>query len=132
MESSRIAFAASLIRYPFGAVIALAGLDKVLATNIITAWPQYVSQPIVAVVGQSGVGTFLILVGIVEVVVGTLMLWRYAALMGYVAAAWLVLIASNLVLLGYFDIAIRDILLACALVAMSELCHTEKKPVSVV
>ena len=128
MDSSRIAFAAGLIRYPYGTVIILAGLDKVFATNLIARWPEYVSEPIVSIVGQVGVGAFLMLVGVIEVVVGALMLWRYAALMGYVAAAWLVLIAINLVLLGYLDIAARDLLLACALVAMSELCHTEKSP----
>jgi hypothetical protein len=58
----------------------------------------------------------MLLVGVIEICVGLLMMTRWTQIAGYIASAWLLLIAINLVMCGqYFDIALRDVgLCLCA------------------
>lgn len=67
-------------------------------------------------------GTFLHAVGLIEMIVGLATLTRWTRLDAYVAALWLVGIALDLVTMGaFFDIAVRDILLAIAAVTLARL-----------
>jgi hypothetical protein len=55
------------------------------------------------------------IVGVIEMIVGIAILTKWARLGAYVASAWLVLIAINLVSMGmFFDIAVRDVEMAWA------------------
>jgi len=46
---------------------------------------------------------------------------RLEVIGSYAAAAWLALVAVNLVLAGYFDIAVRDVVLAIAALTLARL-----------
>ena len=59
--------------------------------------------------------------GIVEVLVGLAVLTRWTVIGSYAAAGWLLLIAVNLVLAGFFDIAVRDVVLAVAAFTLARL-----------
>jgi hypothetical protein len=62
------------------------------------------------------------IIGIVEMAVGAVILTGYTRLGGYVAAAWLVGIAVNLVTTGhYFDVAVRDVAMAIAAFTLARL-----------
>lgn len=113
--------ARQLIRFPYGIVFILAGLDKIFSTNLIVYWPKYISPPVLAAIGQRGVLPFLVGMGIVEIIVGAMLLTFWPRLASRLGIAWLILISINLVLLGAYDIAIRDILLAFALLALAYL-----------
>ena len=93
----------------YGLVPLLAGLDKFL--NLLTDWPKYLS-PWVANLLPVSAQTFMYAVGIIEIVVGLMVFTRWTRLGAWIAAAWLVLIAVNLVTLGLFDIAVRDLAMA--------------------
>ena len=55
------------------------------------------------------------IVGVIEMIVGLAILTKWTRLGAYVASAWLVLIALNLVSTGmFFDIAVRDVEMALA------------------
>ena len=55
------------------------------------------------------------IVGVIEMIVGLAILTKWTRLGAYVASAWLVLIAINLVSTGmFFDIAVRDVEMALA------------------
>jgi hypothetical protein len=112
-----------LMRYSYGLVVLLAGLDKVLGTDLIVAWPKYIS-PFVGNMLPVSVHTFLVVIGIIEIIVAILIFTRWTVLASYISAAWLVLISINLLMIGgYLDIAIRDILLAVGAVATAMLGH---------
>jgi hypothetical protein len=65
---------------------------------------------------------FMHIIGIVEMVVGAVILTGYTRLGGYVAAIWLVGIALNLVTTGhYFDVAVRDVAMAIAAFTLARL-----------
>ena len=106
------------LRLAFGLVPILAGLDKF--TNLLTDWSQYVA-PVARAVLPVAPETFLYAAGVIEVAVGLAILTRWTVIGSYVAAVWLKLIAGNLVLAGFFDIAVRDLVLAVAAVTLARL-----------
>jgi len=107
------------LRVALGAAAFLAGLDKFF--NLLANWPGYLS-PIVAQMLPVGPSSFMHLIGVVEMLVGGVILAGYTRLGGYVAAVWLLGIALNLVTTGhYFDIAVRDVAMAVAAFTLARL-----------
>jgi uncharacterized membrane protein YphA (DoxX/SURF4 family) len=119
MEDQRVNQAWAGLRIVFGVVPVVAGLDKFF--NLLTHWEQYLS-PIATRVLPIGAPAFMRAVGVVEIVVGLLVLTRWTRIGAYLASAWLVLIALNLVTTGHFlDIAARDLGLAVGAFALARL-----------
>ena len=118
--TKRVVFAWNLMRFAYGAVLVLAGLDKILGTNLIVYWPKYIS-PFVASLLPVSTTVFLIAMGVVEIAVAVMLVTKWPRIGGYLSVAWLVLIAVNLVMLGYIDLAVRDVLLAVGAGALAEL-----------
>jgi uncharacterized membrane protein YphA (DoxX/SURF4 family) len=107
------------LRAGLGAAAFLAGLDKFF--NLLADWPGYLS-PLVAHVLPLSPTSFMHVVGVVEMLVGAVILAGYTQLGGYVAAIWLVGIAANLVTTGhYFDVAVRDVAMAIAAFTLARL-----------
>jgi hypothetical protein len=91
----------------FGVVPFVAGLDKFF--NLLVHWDKYIAPPFAGALPVSPT-TFMHLIGIVEMAVGLLVLFApWQKVMGWVVAAWLWCIALNLILGGFYDIAVRDI-----------------------
>jgi hypothetical protein len=119
MQDKRISSAYWALRLVFGLVPIVAGLDKF--TNLLTNWQDYLSPLAVRLLPVSP-GTFMAVVGVVEVAVGLGVLVGRARLFGWVAAGWLLAIAGNLLLTGrYLDVAARDVALAVAAFALAQL-----------
>ncbi len=109
------------LRVALGLTAFLAGLDKFF--NLLTNWEQYLS-PLVRALAPVSPGTFMRLSGVVEIVVGVAILAGVTRLGGYVVAAWLALIAINLVTTGhYLDVAVRDLVMACGGFALARLAE---------
>jgi uncharacterized membrane protein YphA (DoxX/SURF4 family) len=108
----------------YGLVPLLAGLDKFL--NLLTDWPKYLS-PWVASLLPVQPETFMHLVGIIEIAVGLMVLTRWTRLGAWIAAAWLVLIAGNLVTMGLFDIAVRDLAMAVGAYTLARLAELRQE-----
>ena len=107
------------LRIALGAAPFLAGLDKFF--NLLTNWTMYLN-PLALRVVPVGPGTFMRAVGVVEMIVGIAILTRWTRLGAYVAAAWLVGIALNLITMGaFFDVAVRDLLIAVAAFSLARL-----------
>lgn len=109
----------------FGAVPLLAGLDKYF--NLLADWPRYLS-PLAASVLPVSPETFMHVVGVIEIAVGIAVLTSWTLPGSLVAAAWLVAIALNLVAAGFYDIAVRDLVLAVA--AWTLACLTADRAVA--
>ena len=104
----------------YGLVPLLAGLDKFF--NLLTDWPKYLS-PVLAGFLPISAQSFMYAVGIIEIVVGLLVLTRWTRLGAWIAAAWLVLIAVNLATMGLFDIAVRDVAMAVGAYTLARLAE---------
>jgi uncharacterized membrane protein YphA (DoxX/SURF4 family) len=107
-----------LLRTTFTVAPILFGLDKF--TNWMTDWSAYLAPWIDRIVPGTA-SQAMYAVGVIEVVAGLLvaLLPRIGAL---VVAAWLAGIIVNLLTLGdYYDVALRDVGLLAAAVALSRL-----------
>jgi hypothetical protein len=116
---------AMVMRIAFGLMATLAGLDKFL--NILADWGSYVS-PLAAQMLPFSTDVLMAIVGVVEFAVGVLILTSWPVIGAYVASAWLLLVAVNLVLGAHFDVAVRDVVLSIAaftLARMMEARETE-------
>src|SRR5207237_1386480 len=98
----------------------LAGLDKFF--NLLTNWEQYLNPMATRVVPVDAF-TFMRGVGVIEMVVCLIILSGALTRLGaYVACAWLVCIALNLITMGaFFDIAVRDLGLAIGAFSLARL-----------
>src|SRR5262245_51607974 len=101
----------STLRIAIGLMATLAGLDKFF--NLLTNWEAYVA-PVAQQLLPFSTTTFMAIVGVIEFGVGITILGIRPSLGAFVASAWLVLVALNLVLGGHLDIAVRDVVLAVA------------------
>jgi uncharacterized membrane protein YphA (DoxX/SURF4 family) len=107
------------LRLAYGLVPIVAGLDKF--TNLLTNWTDYLS-PLVARLVPVAPSTLMHIAGVVEIVAGIFVLTRYTRYAAYVVAAWLLLIALQLLTSGhYFDIAVRDIVMAVGAFVLARL-----------
>jgi hypothetical protein len=96
----------------------LFGLDKF--TNLLTEWTAYLAPAIDRVVPGSASGA-MVAVGVVEIVAGLVVAVR-PKVGGYLVAAWLAGIITNLLLLGdHYDVALRDFGLLLAALALARL-----------
>lgn len=100
-----------VLQVALGLTATLAGLDKFF--NILADWGSYVS-PAAAALLPFSVSTLMAIVGLVEIVVGMAVLTLAPRLGAYVASAWLLLVAINLVAGGHFDVAVRDVVMSIA------------------
>ncbi|MGX1930443.1 hypothetical protein [Flagellimonas sp. 2504JD4-2] len=121
MESN-IALVKSVLKFTYGLVPILAGLDKF--TNLLADWGQYVSPGLSEILPLEA-GTFMVIVGVIEVVAGILVLTK-PKLGALVVMSWLVAIALVLVFSGKFiDVAVRDLVMAVGAFSLAKLYTSE-------
>ena len=102
----------------------LAGLDKFF--NLLTNWEMYLSPAVTGVLPVSA-PTFMRVVGVIEMIVGLAILTRWTRIGAYVAMAWLVAIAVNLVTTGmFFDLAVRDLEIAIGAFVLARLTEVRE------
>jgi uncharacterized membrane protein YphA (DoxX/SURF4 family) len=119
MEDRRMNQAWLALRVVFGVVPVVAGLDKFF--NLLTNWEQYLNPLARRLLPISDVA-FMKAAGVVEIVVGLMILTRWTRIGAYVACAWMILLAVNLLATGhYFDVATRDAALAVGAFALARL-----------
>ena len=99
----------NILKLTYGIVPIVAGLDKF--TNLLTQWEGYINPRISGILPFAP-STFMMIVGIIEIVAGVIVLIK-PAIGGYIVAAWLTLIALTLLVGGnYYDVAVRDLVMA--------------------
>jgi hypothetical protein len=107
-----------ILRTGFIVAPILFGLDKF--TNLLADWTVYLAPAIDRLVPGSASGAMLA-VGAVEIVAGLVVAVR-PKVGGYLVAAWLAGIITNLLLLGdHYDVALRDVGLLLAALALARL-----------
>jgi uncharacterized membrane protein YphA (DoxX/SURF4 family) len=115
------------LRITYGLVAFLAGLDKFF--HVLTNWDNYLS-PAMASLAPVNPSVLMQGVGVIEMAVGVLILTRWTRTGAYIASAWLLCIAVNLVLTGsFFDVAVRDAALSVGALTLARLSEAHD-PVS--
>jgi len=111
------------LKYGIGLTATFAGFDKFL--NLLADWGAYVS-PLAAQLLPVSIPTFMGIVGIIEIGVGLAILAGWTRIGAYIASAWLLAIAGNLVLAGVFDVAVRDIVMSAAAFTLARFAEVQE------
>lgn len=115
----------NLLKYTFGLVPIVAGLDKF--TNLLTDWSQYIPEGIASMLPFEA-STFMVIVGVIEIIAGILVLTK-TKIGAYIVSAWLTSIALTLIFSwSYVDVAVRDLVMAIGAFSLAKLSsdHVEK------
>jgi hypothetical protein len=114
-----------ILHWAFVIAPIVAGLDKFF--DKLTDWSMYLWTPLGNLVG--GAGTFMRIVGAIEIVAGCLVAFK-PKIGAPIVAIWLIGIIVNLLLMGsYFDIALRDLGLCLGAIALARLAMEFDRPV---
>jgi amino acid permease len=107
-----------VLRFGFTVLPIIAGLDKF--TDLLANWHDYLA-PIITNHIPLSAHTFLMIVGVIEIVAGLIVAAK-PSIGGFIVAAWLWGIIVNLLLVpGYYDIALRDFGLSLGALALARL-----------
>ncbi|RKD13203.1 hypothetical protein BCY91_10285 [Pelobium manganitolerans] len=113
----------NLLYIVFVVVPIVAGIDKF--TNLLVQWDQYINPAILGLLPFSA-HTFMMIVGVIEIVAG-IIVWKKASVGGYIVAAWLASIAITLIFsLHFLDVAVRDLVMAIGAFSMANLARALK------
>ena len=107
-----------MLKITYGLIPIIAGADKFL--NLLVQWDHYLS-PVFMNIIPLNVIHIMYLVGIIEIAAGIIVLSRFTQYGAYIVALWLIALAANLLSLGYFDIAVRDVVMAIGALALAQL-----------
>lgn len=114
-----------LMRATYGIVPIVAGLDKF--TDLLANWDGYLN-PSIANMLPMQTHTFMMIVGVIEIVAGLLVFMR-PVFGGYLVMTWLGLIALTLLAWGhYLDVAVRDLVMAIGAFSMARLAAVACRP----
>lgn len=117
-DRAHVTQAYHLLHIAFTIAPILAGLDKF--TNLLVDWSKYLT-PWVPSLLPVNAHTFMMIVGLVEIVAGLVVFFK-PRFGSYLVAVWLWAIILNLLLIpGYYDIALRDFGLSLGALALARL-----------
>lgn len=115
----------NLLRLTYGLVPIVAGLDKF--TNLLTHWEKYLHPGLAAMIPFSA-HTFMMIVGVIEIVAGIIVLIKPAT-GGLIVMGWLAVIALTLLASGnYIDVAVRDLTMAIGAWSLSRISRIAHAP----
>jgi uncharacterized membrane protein YphA (DoxX/SURF4 family) len=115
----------SILRWTYGLVPIAAGADKFM--HLLTDWNKYLA-PVVTDVIPLSPNAFMSIVGVIEIVAGIIVLVK-PKLGSIIVALWLLGIVINLLLTGqYFDIAVRDTVMAIGAFSLYILLNEKRNP----
>jgi hypothetical protein len=118
VERTSVHQAYRVLQLGFVAAPIIAGVDKFF--DVLVNWDQYLA-PVVPRVTGIAPHTFMMTVGVIEIVAGIGVALK-PRIFGYVVSAWLMGIVVNLLIHGnYYDIALRDFGLALGAFALGRL-----------
>ena len=116
--NSNVQLVRNVLKYTFVLVPMFTGLDKF--TNILTNWSQYVSKSVAAMLPFEP-STFMMIVGVIEIIAGILVFVK-TKIGAYVVSAWLAAIALSLLFSwSYVDVAVRDLVMAISAFSLAKL-----------
>ena len=122
----RVERVANILRWTYGLVPIAAGADKF--THLLTDWNQYLA-PVVTDIIPLSPDTFMSIVGVIEIIAGIIVLVK-PKLGSLIVGFWLLGIVINLLLTGqYYDIAVRDTVMAIGAFSLYLLIRDERESV---
>jgi uncharacterized membrane protein YphA (DoxX/SURF4 family) len=114
-----------LLKVTYGLLFIIAGADKFM--NLVTDWPKYVSQLVLNMFSVNA-QQFIWGVGIIEIIIGLAILLFATRVGAYLAMSWLLIIVFNLLAThGFYDIAVRDTVMAMGALVLAMLTEAQEE-----
>jgi uncharacterized membrane protein len=106
-----------LLTYTFVVFLFCIGADKIFQANLITNWQSLIG-PVISFLMPMKAGSIVMFEGFIEILLGISLLtpWKKVGLT--VLAITIALVAIDLFILGYINLAIREIILILVCAAM--------------
>lgn len=115
----------NVLRITYAIIPVVAGLDKF--TDLLVDWEKYLHPDLISLLPFSP-HTFMMIVGVIEIVAGIIVFIR-PAVGGYIVMAWLTLIAITLLAGGHFlDVAVRDLAMAIGALTLARISKLFPSP----
>ena len=115
----------NVLRITYAIIPVVAGLDKF--TDLLVDWEKYLHPDLISLLPFSP-HTFMMIVGVIEIVAGLIVFIR-PAVGGYIVMAWLTLIAITLLAGGHFlDVAVRDLAMAIGALTLARISKLFPSP----
>ena len=115
----------NVLRITYAIIPVVAGLDKF--TDLLVDWEKYLHPGLISLLPFSP-HTFMMIVGVIEIVAGLIVFIR-PAVGGYIVMAWLTLIAITLLAGGHFlDVAFRDLAMAIGALTLARISKLFPSP----
>jgi uncharacterized membrane protein YphA (DoxX/SURF4 family) len=109
-----------ILQFAFVIAPIIAGVDKFL--NLLVRWESYLSPAIHKTLQGRG-SLFMMVVGVIEIIAGLGVAFK-PKVFAYIVSLWLLCIIINLLLTNrYYDVALRDLGLMLAALALGRLSH---------
>lgn len=114
-----------LLKITYGLLFVIAGVDKFF--NFVVNWEKYVNPTLLDIL-PINMFTLMTIVAVIEITLGLLVLTKYTQLGAYGMSLWFLMIIINLLtMFKYFDIAVRDLVLAIGAFALAQLTTIKEK-----
>ena len=115
----------NVLRITYAIIPVVAGLDKF--TDLLVDWEKYLHPGLISLLPFSP-HTFMMIVGVIEIVAGIIVFIR-PAVGGYIVMAWLTLITITLLAGGHFlDVAFRDLAMAIGALTLARISKLFPSP----
>ena len=117
----------NLLYWTFGLLTVIAGLDKY--ADLLTDWDKYLKsfEHIIPFPPH----TFMMVVGAIEIIAG-IIVFVIPRIGAFIVAAWLACIAIVLIAsMNYYDVAVRDVVMAISAFCLGELYYDKKNATKV-
>ena len=113
----------SILRWTYGLVPIIAGADKF--AHVLTDWNKYLAPVVTDIIPLSATA-FMSIVGVIEIIAGIIVLAK-PKLGSLIVGFWILAIVINLLLSGqYFDLAVRDAVMAIGAFSLHTLLNGRK------
>jgi hypothetical protein len=108
-----------MLKITYSLFLIVAGADKFF--NLVTEWEKYISPFVLQYFSFTPL-QILYSIALFEIVLGFLTLTILTRIGAYITALWFFVVALNLLsMIIYFDIAVRDIVMAIGAIALGQL-----------
>lgn len=121
--TDKITRVTTILKWTYGLVPIAAGADKFI--HLLTDWEKYLA-PVVTDIIPLTPHAFMSIVGVIEILAGIIVLVK-PKIGSLIVAFWLLGIVVNLLLTGqYYDIAVRDAVMAIGAFSLFILVNDDK------
>jgi hypothetical protein len=114
----------ALLKWTYGLTAIILGADKFF--HFLTDWSKYLSPLVSEFLPSVQQGLYAI--GILEIIVGVIILSHYTRIGAYLVALWFFIVVADLVSMhNFYDIALRDFVLGIGALTLGRLISLRKE-----